>query len=115
MYIFNNNLSEEIESLNKYLYNTFGDKQLFVCVEELAELQQSISKMVRNPIDENKLNLVEEIGDVLIILSGLIEEYNISTRDIETLMAYKIRRTKKRLNIPEEYYSQQKSCNSLDQ
>ena len=99
MFIFSTELTENIESLNKHLYKVFGIQQSLVCVEELAELQQSISKMVRNSNDENKANLIEEIGDVLIVLNGLIEEYDICTRDIEKSMEYKIHRTKNRLNL----------------
>ena len=92
-------IDEDLKSLNKYLFDTFGNQQLFVCVEELAELQQSISKMVRKPSNENKANLIEEIGDVLIVLNGLIEKYDICTSDIEHTMAYKIIRTNEKLNL----------------
>lgn len=43
--------------------------QLVVCMEELSELTQAISKEIRGKDDRN--NLVEEMADVLICLEIL--------------------------------------------
>ena len=81
------------------------EKQSLVAMEELAELQKAISKLVRNPEERTKPlefkglknNLIEEMADVLICMDQLKEFYKISHGDIQDLIQAKQERQAKRL------------------
>ena len=89
------------ETLDRY-----GIKmQSLVAMEELAELQKAISKLVRNPEEKTKPlefkglknNLIEEMADVLICMDQLIEFYHIQRLEIQELIQAKQARQAKRL------------------
>lgn len=81
------------------------EKQSLVAMEELAELQKAISKLIRNP--EEKIeplrfkwlrhNLIEEMADVLICMDQLIEFYKINQYEIQDIIQAKQKRQAKRL------------------
>lgn len=81
------------------------EKQSLIAMEELAELQKAISKLVRNPEEKTKPlefkglrhNLIEEMADVLICMDQLIEFYKISHYEIQELIQAKQERQAKRL------------------
>lgn len=81
------------------------EKQSLVAMEELAELQKAISKLVRNPEERTKPlefkglrhNLIEEMADVLICMDQLIEFYKISHCEIQDIIQAKQERQAKRL------------------
>lgn len=81
------------------------EKQSLVAMEELAELQKAISKLVRNPEEKTKPlefkglknNLIEEMADVLICMDQLIEFYHIQRLEIQELIQAKQERQAKRL------------------
>lgn len=81
------------------------EKQSLVAMEELAELQKAISKLVRNPEEKTKPlefkglrhNLIEEMADVLICMDQLIEFYKISQYEIQDIIQAKQKRQAKRL------------------
>lgn len=81
------------------------EKQSLVAMEELAELQKAISKLVRNPKEKTKPlefkglrhNLIEEMADVLICMDQLIEFYKISHCEIQDIIQAKQERQAKRL------------------
>lgn len=81
------------------------EKQSLVAMEELAELQKAISKLVRNPKERTKPlefkglrhNLIEEMADVLICMDQLIEFYRIQRLDIQDIIQAKQERQAKRL------------------
>lgn len=81
------------------------EKQSLVAMEELAELQKAISKLVRNPEEKTKPlefkglrhNLIEEMADVLICMDQLIEYYQIERHEIQELIQAKQERQAKRL------------------
>lgn len=81
------------------------EKQSLVAMEELAELQKAISKLVRNPEEKAKPlefkglrhNLIEEMADVLICMDQLIEFYKISQYEIQDTIQAKQERQAKRL------------------
>jgi hypothetical protein len=84
----------------------FGiEKQSLVAMEELAELQKAISKLVRNSEEKTKSlefkglrhNLIEEMADVLICMDQLIEFYHIQRLEIQELIQAKQARQAKRL------------------
>lgn len=81
------------------------ERQSLVAMEELAELQKAISKLVRNPEESTKPlefkglrhNLIEEMADVLICMDQLIEFYHIQRPDIQDAVQAKQERQAKRL------------------
>ena len=72
-----------------------GEKAMVIAMEELSELIQAISKMIRGK--ENINNLVEEYADVLICLSLVSKYYNLDKSAIESVAEYKINRMKTRI------------------
>ena len=69
-------------------------------MEECAELIQAINKCLRYPEDEAIYdNLVEEIGDVTIMLYQLKEMFDISNDDVFDSISFKAAREKERLGI----------------
>lgn len=71
--------------------------QSFVAIEELAELQQAISKYQREPTIFNIDNIAEEMADVYIILEELKHLFSIYEEEIEKQIDYKIKRELKRI------------------
>lgn len=66
-------------------------KQLIVGIEELSELQKEICKALRGKADRD--HIVEEFGDVLIMLSNIKQIYNISDDEIISVIQTKQQRT----------------------
>lgn len=92
--------------INNETMDRYGiERQSLVAMEELAELQKAISKLVRNPEERTKPlefkglrhNLIEEMADVLICMDQLKEYYNINHAEIQSVIASKQARQAKRL------------------
>ena len=92
--------------VNDETMDRYGIKmQSLVAMEELAELQKVISKLVRNleertkPLEFKGLrnNLIEEMADVLICMDQLIEYYQIQGIEIQDTIRAKQKRQAKRL------------------
>lgn len=92
--------------INNETMDRYGIKmQSLVAMEELAELQKAISKLVRNSEEKTKSlefkglrhNLIEEMADVIICMDQLKEYYNINHAEIQSLIASKQARQAKRL------------------
>lgn len=100
-------LMHEIDArINNETMDRYGIKmQSLVAMEELAELQKAVSKLVRNPEESTKPlefkglrhNLIEEMADVLICMDQLIEFYHIQRLEIQELIQAKQARQAKRL------------------
>lgn len=100
-------LMHEIDArVNNETMDRYGIKmQSLVAMEELAELQKAISKLVRNSEEKTKSlefkglrhNLIEEMADVLICMDQLIEFYHIQRLEIQELIQAKQARQAKRL------------------
>lgn len=68
------NDSEMAEEWAEFVVRYYGaDKQKIVCLEEMGELTQAITKDLRG--HPNYENLAEEIGDVLLTIEQLIVMY----------------------------------------
>ena len=67
--------------------------QSVVCMEELAELSQAISKEIRGIGDRS--NLVEEMADVIICLEILKQIFAITNVELEEWVKFKQGRTLK--------------------
>lgn len=92
--------------INNETMDRYGIKmQSLVAMEELAELQKAISKLVRNSEEKTKSlefkglrhNLIEEMADVIICMDQLKEYYNINRAEIQSIIASKQARQAKRL------------------
>lgn len=100
-------LMHEIDArINNETMDRYGIKmQSLVAMEELAELQKAISKLVRNPEEKTKPlefkglrnNLIEEMADVLICMDQLIEYYQIQGIEIQDAIQAKQARQRRRL------------------
>lgn len=64
-----------------------GSIQEVIWMEELAELQQAISKGLRGKLDRH--NLIEETADVLICLTQLRIKYAINDDELQSMIDYK--------------------------
>lgn len=92
-------LMHEIDArINNETMDRYGIKmQSLVAMEELAELQKAISKLVRNPEESTKPlefkglrhNLIEEMADVIICMDQLKEYYSINHAEIQSIIASK--------------------------
>ena len=69
--------------------------QSVVCMEELSELTQAISKEIRGK--DNRNNLVEEMADVIICLEILKQIFVVTNVEIEEWVKFKQGRTLKRI------------------
>ena len=87
------NINKEIVSRS---LDTYGNGiQLVVCMEELSELSQAISKEIRGVGDRN--NLVEEMADVIICLEILKQIFAVTNVEIEEWVKFKQGRTLKNI------------------
>lgn len=88
------NINKEIVSRSLEAYG--NGIQLVVCMEELSELTQAISKEIRGK--DNRNNLVEEMADVLIGIEILKQVFEITDEDIDSWIKYKQERNLFRIN-----------------
>ena len=66
-------------------------------MEELAELIQAISKVKRYGLTkELKENLEEEVADVILMTSLIMNKYNLNSENIDKIMVHKTNRLRKR-------------------
>lgn len=84
-------IRESIDSLQDQ--NPRGHYDLIICMEELAELQQAISKELRGKGDT--VNILEEVADVLLCIGYIQEIVGLSDDLIISAMNVKIDRLEK--------------------
>lgn len=94
--------NEQIKELtNKSIDSTIledkfrGESQLIITIEELNELSQQITKVLRGKYD--KVHLLEEFVDVFLTLGYLKEVLNISNKEIRIASSIKYYRLKEEL------------------
>lgn len=78
------------ESLARSIRHSGSFIKHVVCMEELAELQQAVSKFIRGKGDRD--NLIEEIADVIICIENIKILHFISDTEINEQISYKIDR-----------------------
>ena len=83
------------EELYKELLGKYGDKQVYVAIEELSELQKELCKYLRGKGDIR--NMIEEIADVTIMIKQMMVYFGIEPSTVEFVMTKKLERTKERL------------------
>ena len=82
--------------INKSIQSTppFNGKQgmvnLVITMEELSELQKEVSKGIRGK--GNKLDIIEEMADVMISIEYIKSIYNINDKEIQKAMNIKLDR-----------------------
>ncbi|WP_297134071.1 MazG nucleotide pyrophosphohydrolase domain-containing protein [Terrisporobacter sp.] len=83
---------------NNYMQAVEVDKDLCttIAMEECSELIQAISKGKRGKLDKD--NLAEEIADVRICMSWLMNIFNIEFEEVNKWIDFKEDRITKRLN-----------------
>ena len=70
--------------------NQPGCKNLIIIMEELAELQQAISKSIRGK--EDRTNLIEELGDVYLCIKYVQKIFDISNETLVKAINVKLDR-----------------------
>lgn len=71
-----------------------GEKAPFVIMEECAELAQVVSKYDGRKHESMRLNLIEEMADVQIVLEFCKRRYNISEDELDRVRTVKLDREK---------------------
>lgn len=79
-------------------FEKWGDKQLVVAIEELAELQKELTKALRGMPCIN--NISEEVADVEIMLEQIKQIFRLGI-SVEAVKENKLKRLEERLNNPE--------------
>ena len=80
---------------------TYGkEAQTIVAIEELAELQKELTKALRGKL--NKEHLIEELADASIMMTQILDMYEIDYQDVIKAKDIKIARLENRLNEEEE-------------
>lgn len=88
-------INKSIQSTNDLLGGQ-GNYNLVIAMEELNELGQQISKVLRGKLDKN--HLIEEVADVIIALQYVKQICNISETEIDNAIQYKIKRLDDTIN-----------------
>lgn len=90
------------EKIKKLLNKNGKSFQSVIAVEECGELTQAISKCLRAgelvPI-HTRLNLIEEMADVMICIEQLQEMYNITDEELFSMKQDKEKRLIERENL----------------
>uniref|UniRef100_A0AAU8B640 Nucleoside triphosphate pyrophosphohydrolase n=1 Tax=Dulem virus 30 TaxID=3145748 RepID=A0AAU8B640_9CAUD len=98
-------IQEEARFLNKVCEHNF-DLLATIAMEEMAELTQVLSKIIRNSntsvacwSNPHRANFIEEIADVQLCLERIKDWSNITESEVNTIILEKINRTIKRMGI----------------
>ena len=79
----------------KYCIEYFGEsKQQVVCIEEMAELTQQLSKFVIDHKNKSREKVVEEYIDVLIMLNQMKIIFGITDEEVENGKVFMLARLK---------------------
>tara|TARA_Y100000817_G_scaffold277446_1_gene239593 strand:- start:45 stop:305 length:261 start_codon:yes stop_codon:yes gene_type:complete len=83
--------------INKKLdYNT---ELMLITMEECGELIEACSKTIRCEDYEDDERMIEEVGDVLVMIDLMMERGLLKTEDIENRKKIKIEKLKKWSNL----------------
>lgn len=88
-------INKSIQSTNGLLGGN-GNYNLVIAMEELNELGQQISKVLRGKLD--KSHLIEEVADVTIALQYVKQICDISETELNNAIQYKIKRLDDTIN-----------------
>ena len=88
-------MSEEIEIMRSAIRKNGKVMQTVVAIEEMSELQKELSKFIRGK--GNRENLIEEVADVLVMVTQIQLMYYIPDDEVEKVMRLKLNRLKERM------------------
>ena len=93
-------LQDKMDAVNSQAILKYGIRlQSTVCMEEMAELTQQISKKLRGKGD--RYHLTEEIADVYICLDMLRKMYGVDSELLAGVISAKLDRTRDRMAVGE--------------
>lgn len=92
-------MNEEIEIIRFAIRKNGKAMQTIVAIEEMSELQKELTKYIRG--QGNRDNLIEEIADVLIMITQIQLMYQICDEDVRKVMDFKLNRLKERIENAE--------------
>lgn len=87
----------EKEITKEYIERIGTEKFKVICIEELGELIQEITKSLRQESNNPTIGLKEEFVDVSIILNGLKQIFNLDDFELSKISCIKSKRMQKRL------------------
>ena len=88
-------MAEEIEIMRSAIRKNGKAMQTVVAIEEMSELQKELSKFIRGK--GNRDNLIEEVADVLVMITQIQLMYHIPDDEVERIMHLKLNRLKERM------------------
>ena len=77
----------------------WGEAQIYMLFEEMAELQKAICKNHRGV--DNRDNIIEEIADTLIMLKQMERFFRITEKEVSDAIQYKLDRLEKKILLKE--------------
>ena len=83
------------ESMSSLEHNEKGTAELVVAMEELAELQQQVSKYIRGVGDKD--HIIEELADALIMIDRIMCIVDVSNIDLNNAIIRKLNKHKSRV------------------
>ena len=92
-------MSEEIEIMRSAIRKNGKAMQTVVAIEEMSELQKELTKFIRGK--GNRDNLIEEVADVLVMITQIQIMYHIPDDEVERIMHLKLNRLKERMEQDE--------------
>jgi NTP pyrophosphatase (non-canonical NTP hydrolase) len=92
-------MSEEIEIMRSAIRKNGKAMQTVVAIEEMSELQKGLTKFIRGK--GNRENLIEEVADVLVMITQIQLMYHIPDDEVERIMRLKLNRLKERMEQDE--------------
>ena len=88
-------MAEEIEIMRAAIRKNGKAMQTVVAIEEMSELQKELTKFIRGK--GNRDNLIEEVADVLVMITQIQLMYHIPDDEVERIMHLKLNRLKERM------------------
>lgn len=88
-------MNDEIEIMRSAIKKNGKTMQTVVAIEELSELQKELTKHIRGK--GNRDNLIEEVADVLVMITQIQLMYYIPDDEVEKVMRFKLNRLKERM------------------
>ena len=89
--------NERLEIMDRSIQEQGMILKCIISIEEFAELQQAISKMIRYGEEEDRISLLEEMADAYICLELLKRMFEIDYETLQKAMDVKFQREKERL------------------
>lgn len=98
-YITEDQLIEDISDFIEYNKSNKEDNILMIAVEEMAELQQELSKIMRGKKEANRNNysLLEELADVQICIDTIKQYSRITDDDLKYAIDTKMERIRRKI------------------